>query len=268
MLDWAGLRYWFLSKADNGWGWHVAVFGKNGVHLGDQYLGGNARYLQKLSVDTAAQSVRVTGQGGVVNNFSFADLQSTVPEHSQTIGVELSIPIEPITDQFSSVDVTAKLDAPSLDPGGLIIVETANKTELARKDMPADYTGGSITIPIDLSPLEFGENEIIARYVPPAQSPLKASSSAGKNLQVSKTYLVTFLDPQGAFIADERVISGEAATAPSVTPPTGYVFAGWDADFISGHFGSDRARTLAGRSRRGSDRAEGVHRAGRRDDRG
>ncbi|MBQ3084528.1 MAG: InlB B-repeat-containing protein [Clostridia bacterium] len=41
------------------------------------------------------------------------------------------------------------------------------------------------------------------------------------------TFTVTFVDPEGEVLKEQTVDYGKAATPPSVTPPSGYLFAGW-----------------------------------------
>lgn len=198
VLNWAGLRYWFLSRTDNNFGWHVAVFGKNNALLGHEYLGGNARYVQGLVVDSAAQQVRVIGQEGHYTEFSFSTLESIVPEASLDTGVALSTPTAPTPRNAASAAVTVDLHTPSIDPGGEIVVETTHGDEVGRDTVPDDYTGGDISISIDLSLLGVGSNDLTARYLPPAHSPLKASLSDSENFAVAKArlaYTVTSNDP-------------------------------------------------------------------------
>lgn len=144
VLNWAGLRYWFLSRTDNGNGWHVAVFGKNGVLLGDEYLGGSARYVRGLVVDSAAQQVRVIGQDGYYTEFSFSTLEDIIPEASLDTGVALSTPTTPAPANAASADVTVELDAPSNDPG----VRSSSRRLTAPKSVE---TSCQMAIPLAIS---------------------------------------------------------------------------------------------------------------------
>lgn len=231
VMYWGGLQYWFLSRSDNDPGWYIAAYDKDVKLIASQYLGGDGRYSGSITVDTDAETVRVTGQAGNSQVFGFAAILGLVAEDLLDTSVSLALPSSTVQDVETSADATVTLDTPSWDPGGQVVVKAADDTVVGQTGVPADHRNGTLTVPLDLSLLDLGSNSLTAEYTPPTGSPLKSSTSTAQSLEVLQTYVVTFLDPDGATLSTERVVSGDAATAPTVTPPTGYLFTGWDTDF-------------------------------------